>query len=237
MSTAAMVSIGELSKASVLAALYNASAPVGVGFVEAITGPAVMDTASAQNYIDQRKGSLKFDYVYGRPIKVDLTGDSFDPRLYDCRNGGVGVARHIVEKLRKSNEVSSSYARMIHMTNLMSALYDTREGVSSRSYEGTAALFMMREFRTEKVEPDLNLADLPESPGFETGDDHLRWSADEAIKYYDEDPDLAAVVFVELVKLHKDTAWIATHEWTAAILARGYASKTDMLHAMKGFNV
>jgi hypothetical protein len=95
----------------------------------------------------------------------------------------------------------------------------------------------MREFRTEKVEPDLNLADLPESPGFETGDDHLRWSADEAIKYYDEDPDLAVVVFVELVKLHKDTAWIATHEWTAAILARGYASKTDMLHAMKGFNV
>ena len=49
------------------------------------------------------------------------------------------------------------------MTNLMSALYDTREGVSSRSYEGAAALFMMREFRTEKVEPDLNLADLPES--------------------------------------------------------------------------
>ena len=237
MSTDVMIQIGNLSKASILASLYNASSPIGVGFVGAINGPVTMDDVSARDYINQRGGNLKFDYVYGRPIKVDLTGDSFDPRLYDCRNGGVGVARHIVEKLRKSNEVSSSYARMIHMTNLMSALYDTREGVSSRSYEGAAALFMMREFRTEKVEPDLNLADLPESPGFETGDDHLRWSADEAIKYYDEDPDLAAVVFVELVKLHKDTAWIATHEWTAAILARGYASKTDMLHAMKGFNV
>ena len=233
MSTAAMVSIGELSKASVLAALYNASAPVGVGFVEAITGPAVMDTASAQNYIDQRKGSLKFDYVYGRPIKVDLTGDSFDPRLYDCRNGGVGAARHIVEKLRKSNEVSSSYARMIHMTNLMSALYDTREGVSSRSYEDVAA----REFRTVKVEPDLNLTDLPEPPAFETGVDHLCWSADEAVRYYDADPNLSIAVFVELVKLHKDTAWIATHEWTALILARGSASKVDALNAMKGFNV
>ena len=227
-----MVSIGELSKASVLAALYNASAPVGVGFVEAITGPAVMDTASAQNYIDQRKGSLKFDYVYGRPIKVDLTGDSFDPRLYDRRNGGVGIARRIVEKLRKSNEVSSSYTHAIHNANLMSALCDTQGGIS-----GVAALFMMREFRTMKVEPDLNLADLPEPPRFEAGVDHLRWSADEAIKYYDVDPDLSIVVFVELVKLHKDTAWIATHEWTAAILARGYASKTDMLHAMKGFNV
>ncbi len=232
MSTAAMVSIGELSKASVLAALYNASAPVGVGFVEAITGPAVMDTASAQNYIDQRKGSLKFDYVYGRPIKVDLTGDSFDPRLYDRRNGGVGIARRIVEKLRKSNEVSSSYTHAIHNANLMSALCDTQGGIS-----GVAALFMMREFRTMKVEPDLNLADLPEPPRFEAGVDHLRWSADEAIKYYDVDPDLSIVVFVELVKLHKDTAWIATHEWTASILARGSASKVSALNAMKGFNV
>ena len=231
MSTDVMIQIGNLSKASILASLYNASSPIGVGFVGAISGPVTMDDVSARDYINQRGGNLKFDYVYGRPIKVDLTGGSFDPRLYDRRNGGVGVARRIVEKLRKSNEVSSSYTHTIHIANLMSAC-DTQGGIS-----GAAALFMMREFRTEKVEPDLNLADLPESPGFETGDDHLRWSADEAIKYYDEDPDLAAVVFVELVKLHKDTAWIATHEWTAAILARGYASKTDMLHAMKGFNV
>lgn len=232
MSTDVMIQIGNLSKASILASLYNASSPIGVGFVGAISGPVTMDDVSAQDYIDQRGGNLKFDYVYGRPIKVDLTGDSFDPRLYDRRNGGAGVARRIVEKLRKSNEVSSSYTHAIHIANLMSALCDTQGGIS-----GVTALFMMREFRTMKVEPDLNLADLPEPPGFEAGVDHLRWSADEAIKYYDVDPDLSIVVFVELVKLHKDTAWIATHEWTALILARGSASKVSALNAMKGFNV
>lgn len=232
MSTDVMIQIGNLSKASILASLYNASSPIGVGFVGAINGPVTMDDVSARDYINQRGGNLKFDYVYGRPIKVDLTGDSFDPRLYDRRNGGVGIARRIVEKLRKSNEVSSSYTHAIHNANLMSALCDTQGGIS-----GVAALFMMREFRTMKVEPDLNLADLPEPPRFEAGVDHLRWSADEAIKYYDVDPDLSIVVFVELVKLHKDTAWIATHEWTASILARGSASKVSALNAMKGFNV
>ena len=232
MSTDVMIQIGNLSKASILASLYNASSPIGVGFVGAINGPVTMDDVSARDYINQRGGNLKFDYVYGRPIKVDLTGDSFDPRLYDRRNGGVGIARRIVEKLRKSNEVSSSYTHAIHVANLMSALCDTQGGIS-----GVAALFMMREFRTMKVEPDLNLVDLPEPPRFEAGVDHLRWSADEAIKYYDVDPDLSIVVFVELVKLHKDTAWIATHEWTALILARGSASKVSALNAMKGFNV
>lgn len=232
MSTDVMIQIGNLSKASILASLYNASSPIGVGFVGAINGPVTMDDVSARDYINQRGGNLKFDYVYGRPIKVDLTGDSFDPRLYDRRNGGVGIARRIVERLRKSNEVSSSYTHAIHVANLMSALCDTQGGIS-----GVAALFMMREFRTMKVEPDLNLVDLPEPPRFEAGVDHLRWSADEAIKYYDVDPDLSIVVFVELVKLHKDTAWIATHEWTASILARGSASKVSVLNAMKGFNV
>ena len=232
MSTDVMIQIGNLSKASILASLYNASSPIGVGFVGAINGPVTTDDVSARDYINQRGGNLKFDYVYGRPIKVDLTGDSFDPRLYDRRNGGVGVARRIVEKLRKSNEVSSSYTHAIHNANLMSALCDTQGGIS-----GVATLFMMREFRTMKVEPDLNLAELPEPPRFEAGVDHLRWSADEAIKYYDVDPDLSIVVFVELVKLHKDTAWIATHEWTASILARGSASKVSALNAMKGFNV
>lgn len=129
MSTDVMIQIGNLSKASILASLYNASSPIGVGFVGSINGPVTMDDVSARDYINQRGGNLKFDYVYGRPIKVDLTGDSFDPRLYDRRNGGVGIARRIVEKLRKSNEVSSSYTHAIHNANLMSALCDT-QGVS-----------------------------------------------------------------------------------------------------------
>ena len=49
MSTAHMVCIRGLSKAKVLAALYNASAPLGgAGFVMAMDGQVVMDLSTAQ---------------------------------------------------------------------------------------------------------------------------------------------------------------------------------------------
>ena len=106
-----MVSIGELSKASVLAALYNASAPLGgAGFVMAMDGPVVMDSSTAQEYIDKRHGDLMFDCVYGRPIKADLSEDKFDPAAYDAINGGVGVARRIIR----------SYVKQVTLTRRMS---------------------------------------------------------------------------------------------------------------------
>lgn len=44
------------------------------------------------------------DYAFGRCLKVDLRGDTFDPRLYD-RDHGTGCAARIVARLRQ--EVSS----------------------------------------------------------------------------------------------------------------------------------
>lgn len=236
MSTAHMVCIRGLSKAKVLAALYNASAPLGgAGFVMAMDGPVVMDLSTAQEYIDKRHGDLMFDRVYGRPIKADLSEDKFDPAAYDAINGGVGVARRIIEKLRKTGSTYLSYVYMMHVINTMSGIFAALESMD-RAYDSVVTLYLVRELRTmPEVEPDLNLADLPEAPGLEAGTDHLRWSADEAMRYYDEDPDLAVVVFIALVRQHEGTAWIATQSRTVARLACGYRSRDAMYQTMLEF--
>ena len=91
------VDISGLSKAQVLMALFNASAPQGMGMLQASRGPQVMDLQTAEQII---KDYLSFDYLYGRPLKLDLSGSSFDPWGFDRDNGGDGTAQKIIDQLR-----------------------------------------------------------------------------------------------------------------------------------------
>ena len=88
-----MVNTKGLSKAEVLAALYNASHPQGMGFLFAEAGDMKIEDAKkigqSQDY---------FDYLKGRVLKVDLSDpDGFDERLYD-RDNGVGAADRAIAK-------------------------------------------------------------------------------------------------------------------------------------------
>ena len=82
-----MIDMASMNKAEVLAKLYNASRPQGMGFLQ--FSPAPMTTEQAQELI--AKGDGYFDYLYGRVMKVDLSGDQLDPYLYD-RDNGQGAA-------------------------------------------------------------------------------------------------------------------------------------------------
>ena len=88
-----MIDISKLDKPKVLAALYNASHPQGMGFIHYDPTPMTEHDAcmllSRQTY---------FDYVNGRVMKVDLSGTEFDPRLYD-RDNGEGAALWAIEHL------------------------------------------------------------------------------------------------------------------------------------------
>ena len=44
-----------------------------------------------------------FDYLHGRVLKVDLSGDEFDERLYD-RDCGKGAAQRAVDSIRDETE-------------------------------------------------------------------------------------------------------------------------------------
>ena len=98
-----MVNIENISKAEILAALFNNSHPVGMGILAAIHGPRELSVEMAQEIIDERGGkSIYFDYLFGRPLKVDLSnGRELDTRLYDRDNGGSGTAARLIGELRK----------------------------------------------------------------------------------------------------------------------------------------
>jgi hypothetical protein len=83
------------NKAAVLAALYNASQPLGMGLLHFT--PQAMTTAEAAKVIadlgefSKQNGRIDFDYLNGRVMKVDIGGDELFTGLYD-RDNGPGAA-------------------------------------------------------------------------------------------------------------------------------------------------
>lgn len=92
------VSIAGLNKADVLAALYNAARPVGLGIFARKSEP--MTREQAQELLDTGVPSLYFDYVHGRPLKIDLADDELNTRLYN-RDQGDGAAERVITELRE----------------------------------------------------------------------------------------------------------------------------------------
>lgn len=104
-----MIDITGLDKAEVLAALHGASKAQGMGFLHdrgplsveecrEIVGTVGTERSEAGVFAS---GGMYFDYLRGRVMKVDIGGDSFDPRLYD-RDVGEGAAERAIAPLRQS---------------------------------------------------------------------------------------------------------------------------------------
>ena len=77
------VSIAGLDKARVLVALYNHSIPQGFE----IFGPEFLGNMTIRRARKYTSRTLDFDYVDGRVIKTDISGDVADTWLYDRDNG------------------------------------------------------------------------------------------------------------------------------------------------------
>ncbi len=101
------IDISGIDKAVLLAALYNNSRPMGMGFLQARSG--AMSAEEAAEEIKRgddsarmfgNKTELYFDYLRGRPLKSNISGDTFRPWGYDRDNGGPGTAAKIIAKLR-----------------------------------------------------------------------------------------------------------------------------------------
>lgn len=95
------VNIEGLSKAAVLAALFNSSHQQGMGFMDS-RGAKGMTEEDAQKELDLNP-RLYFDYLRGRVMKVDLKSDvSFAPYLYDRDCGQGTAAADAIERLRQA---------------------------------------------------------------------------------------------------------------------------------------
>lgn len=111
MSDDTTISIAGLDKAEVPAALYNRAKPQGMGCAKFIPGDMTAD--QAREFVARGHGDRPtvtsggyFDYLNGRVMKVDLSGDTFDPFFYDYNNGQ-GAANEVIAKLRLRESATS----------------------------------------------------------------------------------------------------------------------------------
>lgn len=81
-----MIDITGLNKKDVFEVLYRASHQQGLGFLHRDN----LSREELDEIYDDSDGKY-FDYVSGRIMKVDLSEDEFDERLYD-RDNGSGAA-------------------------------------------------------------------------------------------------------------------------------------------------
>lgn len=87
------IDISKKDKAEVLAALYNASHPLGLGMLH--FDPTPMTTEEARELLSR---TTYFDYLKGRVMKVDLSGEELETWLYD-RDNGEGAAAKALSKI------------------------------------------------------------------------------------------------------------------------------------------
>jgi hypothetical protein len=85
-----MIDIEGFDKARVLKALYDHSKVQGMGFLAQRLSPLTIE--ECRNLLTEQ---TYFDYLYGKVVKVDLSGDRFDERLYD-RDNGSGAAEFAI---------------------------------------------------------------------------------------------------------------------------------------------
>ena len=96
------IDISGIDKPSLLAALYNNARPMGMGVLHARGQMSRKDAVGASTRGDDsilQKECWEFDYLFGRPLKIDLGGDEAEPWLYD-RDWGEGAFKRIVDQVR-----------------------------------------------------------------------------------------------------------------------------------------
>lgn len=119
----ANIDIKDLDRAAVLATLYNASAPRGLGFMQFDDNPFTVETAR-----EELARRTYFDYLRGRPLKVDLSSEGeFDPRGFDRDNGGDGTAALLIDQLRESGDVNPLSSQLVHHLTTRAAVLEAME--------------------------------------------------------------------------------------------------------------
>lgn len=119
------IDIKGLDKGLVLAALYNGARPQGAGFIQYDPTPMTVEEATAT--LSKSKDKY-FDYLKGRVMKVNFSGDELDPRLYD-RDNGENAARKMIDSLRESesSDPNNPIIRGHHLSEAGKQAQITRE--------------------------------------------------------------------------------------------------------------
>lgn len=121
-----IVDITGLDKAEVLAALYNASRPLRLGFDAYDSTPMTVEEAG-----ELLKETTHFDYVNGRVMKVSLSEDTFESWLYD-RDNGENAASQVIESLRTASDANNELIRDKHASGTAEAASEFRTELDNK---------------------------------------------------------------------------------------------------------
>lgn len=94
--------ISKYDKAEVLRVLYDNAQPQGMGMLHFKSGN--MSREEARSWL---KHGTYFDYLSGRVMKVDLSGNELDTRLYN-RDNGPDAAEKAIESLSTCTQTNKS---------------------------------------------------------------------------------------------------------------------------------
>jgi len=143
------IDISGIDKAALLVALFNNSAPGGMGFLQAGFGPTVMTVDDARQVIASEhhdpgapREGLSYDYLFGRPLKSDISGDSYDPWGYDRDNGGPGTAAGIIEKLRTQGTVTDPETEQRSHDLAMTRAHEAMAMANTQTQYGEAEILL-----------------------------------------------------------------------------------------------
>lgn len=101
------IDITGLDKVTLLQALYHNGQQVGLGLLS----PGMTNEQIAEHCAKMVEDYGEFpyvDYLGGKPLKCNLSGDVWNARLFDRDNGGSGTGRRIVEAMRADLEANAS---------------------------------------------------------------------------------------------------------------------------------
>ncbi len=156
-----MVDIRGLDKAAVLAALYNAARPQGMGFLAYKKKP--MTTEEAKALLEKYS---YFDYLEGRVMKIAIEGGELEERLYD-RDNGNGACQLVIGYLQQTGQVSGGTIETIHESGVRAAAELAKEGMQESSgpssYQGISTFKLGLADVKDKLEPAVNTALKDES--------------------------------------------------------------------------
>lgn len=88
--------ISGMDKARILVALFNRARAQGLGLPQSFSFKLTVEMA--QQAI--KDGDMKFDYIGGRSLKVDLSGNTLDTRSYNRDNGQNAAEMAIADAFR-----------------------------------------------------------------------------------------------------------------------------------------
>lgn len=116
-----------MDKAIILAALYNASKPQGMGFLQ--YDPKPMSVEEARQLLEK---TTYFDYLKGRVMKIDLSSDELATWGYD-RDNGTGAAEKAINAAIQSQDVNNAEIQDKHQEGTLESAIDLEGHLGDKS--------------------------------------------------------------------------------------------------------